>query len=64
MNFFEKPLKGTAPETRKNMMFDAENISQVYDEPFYNTSTLDFEKARRNMTRYRNKALTSKANHM
>ena len=54
---------GEAPETRKNMMKDCENIEQVYAEPFYNTDALESEKVRGNMRRYRNKAISSKANH-
>ena len=54
---------GEAPETRKNMMKDCENIEQVYAEPFYNTDALESEKVRGNMRRHRNKAISSKANH-
>lgn len=55
--------QGEAPQLRKDMKFDAENISDVYSVPFYNKEAMQIEKDRRQMIRYRNKALSSKANH-
>ena len=54
---------GAAPQLRKDMKLDAENISDVYSVPFYNKEAMQIEKDRRQMIRYRNKALSSKANH-